>query len=285
MTSGAAVLPTVVVKPTSGWTSLKLGDVWEYRELLYFLVWRDVKVRYKQTALGAAWAILQPAMTMVVFTIFFGNLAGVGSDGLPYPLFSYAGLLPWTFFAQGVSQASDSLVGSANLVRKVYFPRLVIPAASVVGGLVDFAIAFVVLGVLMAWYGVAPGANAVFVPVFLAVAFVTALGVGTWLSALNVQFRDVKYVLPFFIQLWLFVTPVIYPASRVAAKLKQMGIPVWIYGLNPMAGVVEGFRWSLLGAGSRPGPVVLVSAAMSLLLLVSGAFYFRRMERTFADVV
>jgi lipopolysaccharide transport system permease protein len=244
-----------------------------------------VKVRYKQTALGAAWAILQPAMTMVVFTIFFGNLAGVGSDGLPYPLFSYAGLLPWTFFAQGVSQASDSLVGSANLVRKVYFPRLVIPAASVVGGLVDFAIAFVVLGVLMAWYGVAPGATVVFVPVFLLLAFVTALGVGTWLSALNVQFRDVKYVLPFFIQLWLFVTPVIYPASRVAAKLKQMGIPVWIYGLNPMAGVVEGFRWSLLGSGTRPGPVVLVSAAMSLLLLVSGAFYFRRMERTFADVV
>jgi lipopolysaccharide transport system permease protein len=277
--------PLLSIRPPARWPRLSLRELWLYRDLLYTFAQRDVKVRYKQTALGAAWAILQPAMTMVVFTIFFGNLAGVGSDGLPYPLFSYAGLLPWTFFAQGVSQASDSLVGSANLVRKVYFPRLVIPAASVVGGLVDFAIAFVVLGVLMAWYGVAPGSTVVFVPVFLLLAFVTALGVGTWLSALNVQFRDVKYVLPFFIQLWLFVTPVIYPASRVAAKLKQMGVPVWIYGLNPMAGVVEGFRWSLLGSGTRPGPVVLVSAAMSLLLLVSGAFYFRRMERTFADVV
>jgi lipopolysaccharide transport system permease protein len=288
-TTGATALsqelPTVLIKPTRGWTSLRLGDVWEYRELLYFLVWRDVKVRYKQTALGAAWAILQPLMTMVVFTIFFGNLAGVGSDGLPYPLFSYAALLPWTFFAQGLSQASDSLVGSANLVRKVYFPRLVIPAASVIGGIVDFAIAFVVLGVLMAWYGVRPSATVVFLPLLLFLAFCTALGVGMWLSALNVQYRDVKYVLPFFIQLWLFVTPVIYPASRVTTKLGQMGIPVWLYGLNPMVGVVEGFRWSLLGVGTRPGPLILASAGMSALLLVSGAFYFRRMERTFADVV
>jgi lipopolysaccharide transport system permease protein len=278
-------LPTVVVQPTRGWTSLRLGDVWEYRELLYFLVWRDVKVRYKQTALGAAWAVLQPAMTMVVFTIFFGNLAGVGSDGLPYPLFSYAGLLPWTFFAQGLSQASDSLVGSANLVRKVYFPRLVIPAASVVAGLVDFAIAFLLLAALMAWYGVAPTAAAAFLPLFLLLAFATALGVGMWLSALNVQYRDVKYVLPFFVQIWLFVTPVIYPASRVAARLQKIGIPEWVYGLNPMVGVVEGFRWSLLGAGTRPGSMILASALVSTVLLVSGAFYFRRMERTFADVV
>ncbi len=277
--------PTVLIQPTRGWMSLRLGDVWEYRELLYFLVWRDVKVRYKQTALGAAWAILQPAMTMIVFTIFFGNLAGVGSDGLPYPLFSYAALLPWTFFAQGLSQASDSLVGSANLVRKVYFPRLVIPAASVIGGVVDFAIAFIVLVALMAWYGIRPSAAIAFLPLFLLLAFAAALGVGMWLSALNVQYRDVKYVLPFFIQLWLFVTPVIYPASRVTTKLREIGIPVWVYGLNPMVGVVEGFRWSLLGVGSRPGPLILASVAMSALLLVSGAFYFRRMERTFADVV
>jgi lipopolysaccharide transport system permease protein len=278
-------IPTVLIEPTRGWTSLRLGDVWEYRELLYFLVWRDVKVRYKQTALGAAWAILQPLMTMVVFTIFFGNLAGVGSDGLPYPIFSYAALLPWTFFAQGLSQSSDSLVASANLVRKVYFPRLVIPAASVLAGVVDFAIAFVVLFALMAYYGIWPSAAVIFLPLLLLLAFATALGVGMWLSALNVQYRDVKYVLPFFIQLWLFVTPVIYPASRVTTKLVQLGLPAWIYGLNPMVGVVEGFRWSLLGVGTRPGPVILASAAVTAVLLISGAFYFRRMERTFADVV
>lgn len=278
-------IPTVLIEPTHGWTSLRLGDVWEYRELLYFLVWRDVKVRYKQTALGAAWAILQPLLTMVVFTIFFGNLAGVGSDGLPYPIFSYAGLLPWTFFAQGLSQSSDSLVSSANLVRKVYFPRLVIPTASVLAGVVDFAIAFVVLFALMAYYGIWPSAAVVFLPLLLLLAFATALGVGMWLSALNVQYRDVKYVVPFFIQLWLFVTPVIYPASRVTKKLAQFGIPAWAYGLNPMVGVVEGFRWSLLRVGTPPGPVILASAAVTTVLLVSGAFYFRRMERTFADVV
>jgi lipopolysaccharide transport system permease protein len=222
---------------------------------------------------------------MAVFTIFFGKLAGVGSDGLPYPIFSYAALLPWTFFAQGLSQSSDSLVASANLVRKVYFPRLVIPAASVLAGVVDFAIAFVVLFALMAYYGIWPSAAVVFLPLLLLLAFATALGVGMWLSALNVQYRDVKYVLPFFIQLWLFVTPVIYPASRVTTKLVQLGLPAWIYGLNPMVGVVEGFRWSLLGVGTQPGPVILASAAVTAVLLISGAFYFRRMERTFADVV
>jgi lipopolysaccharide transport system permease protein len=278
-------IPTVLIEPTRGWTSLRLGDVWEYRELLYFLVWRDVKVRYKQTVLGAAWAILQPLMTMVVFTIFFGNLAGIGSDGLPYPIFSYAALLPWTFFAQGLSQSSDSLVSSANLVRKVYFPRLVIPVASVLAGVVDFAIAFVVLFALMAYYGIWPSGAVAFLPLLLLLAFATALGVGMWLAALNVQYRDVKYVVPFFIQLWLFVTPVIYPASRVTTKLAQLGIPTWVYGLNPMVGVVEGFRWSLLGVGTRPGPVILASAAATTALLVSGAFYFRRMEKTFADVV
>jgi lipopolysaccharide transport system permease protein len=281
----SSAIPSVVIEPSRGWTSLRLRDVWEYRELLYFLGWRDVKVRYKQTALGAAWAILQPLLAMVVFTIFFGNLAGVGSDGLPYPIFSYTALLPWTFFAQGLSQSSDSLVGSANLVRKVYFPRLVIPAASVLAGVVDFAIAFVVLFGLMAYYGIWPSSAVVFLPLFLLLAFATALGFGMWLAALNVQYRDVKYVVPFFIQLWLFVTPVIYPASRVTTKLAELGLPTWIYGLNPMAGVVEGFRWSLLGVGTRPGPVILASAVVTTVLLLSGAFYFRRMERTFADVV
>jgi homopolymeric O-antigen transport system permease protein len=280
-----AAVPTVVISPSKGWVSLRLREVWEYRELLYFLVWRDVKVRYKQTALGASWAILQPLLTMVVFTIFFGNLAGVGSDGLPYPLFSYAGLLPWTFFAQGLSQCSDSLVSSANLLRKVYFPRLVIPAASVLAVVVDFAIAFVVLLGMMVYYGVPPSRHSLLLLPLLVLAFCTSLGVGMWLAALNVQYRDVRYVVPFFIQIWLFVTPVIYPASRVAGKLEQLGIPVWIYGLNPMAGVVEGFRWALLDAGPRPGPVILASTAVAAVLLVTGAMYFRRMEKTFADVV
>ncbi len=277
--------PTFVIEPSHGWTSLRLADLWEYRELLYFLVWRDVKVRYKQTALGAAWAVLQPLLAMLVFTIFFGNLAGIGSEGLPYPIFSYAALLPWTFFAQGLSQSSDSLVTQANLVRKVYFPRLVIPTASVLAGVVDFAIAFVVLIVMMVFYGIRPSAAVVFLPLLLLLAFATALGVGMWLSALNVQYRDVRYVVPFFVQLWLFVTPVIYPASRVTARLEKLGIPAWVYGLNPMAGVVEGFRWSILGVGSRPGPVIAAGCAVTLALLVSGAFYFRRVERTFADVV
>jgi lipopolysaccharide transport system permease protein len=278
-------VPTVVIRPSTGWISLKLEELWDYRELVYFLVWRDVKVRYKQTVLGAAWAILQPLLTMVVFTIFFGKMANIGSDGLPYPIFSYAGLLPWTFFAQGLTQSSDSLVGSANLLKKVYFPRLVLPTASVLAGVVDFAIAFVVLIGMMVYYGVYPSLTILFLPLLLLLAFSTALGVGMWLSALNVQYRDVRYVVPFFVQIWLFVTPVIYPASRVTAKLHELGLPAWLYGLNPMAGVIEGFRWAMLGSGSHPGPVILASSAISGALLVSGAFYFRRMERSFADVV
>jgi len=280
-----AEAPTVIIRPSTGWISLKLKELWDYRELVYFLVWRDVKVRYKQTVLGAAWAILQPLLAMVVFTVFFGKLASIGSDGLPYPIFSYAGLLPWTFFAQGLTQSSDSLVGSANLLKKVYFPRLVLPAASVLAGVVDFAIAFVVLLGMMVFYGVYPSLTVLFLPLLLLLAFTTALGVGMWLSALNVQYRDVRYVVPFFVQIWLFVTPVIYPASRVTSKLHELGLPAWIYGLNPMAGVVEGFRWAMLGTGTRPGPVILASSAISAFLLVSGAFYFRRMERSFADVV
>lgn len=283
--AGDVELPRFVIRPERGWMSLGLAEVWDYRELLYFLVWRDVKVRYKQTALGAAWAVLQPVMTMLVFTIFFGKLANVGSEGLPYPIFSYAGLLPWTFFAQGLSMSSDSLVGSQNLIKRVYFPRLVIPAASVLAGAVDFAIAFVILIGMMIGYRVHPSATIVLLPLFMLLALVTSLGVGVWLSALNVEYRDVKYVVPFGIQIWLFVTPVIYPTNRVTGWLVAHHIPAWVYGLNPMTGVVEGFRWALLGVGNRPGPVAAASAAMACAMLVAGAYYFRRMERTFADVV
>jgi lipopolysaccharide transport system permease protein len=277
--------PVFIIRPSRGWMSLGLAEIWAYRELLYFLVWRDIKVRYKQTALGAAWAVLQPLMTMIVFTVFFGKLANVGSDGLPYPLFSYAGLLPWTFFAQGLSMSSDSLVGQSALIKRVYFPRLVIPASSVLAGTVDFSIAFVILLGMMVGYHVHPTAAIVFLPLFLLLALATSLGVGVWLSALNVEYRDVKYVVPFVIQIWLFVTPVIYPSAKVTKWLAAHGLPGWLYGLNPMTGVVEGFRWALFGVGARPGPVVAASAAMSLGMLVAGAYYFRRMERTFADVV
>ncbi|HKB69426.1 MAG TPA: ABC transporter permease [Thermoanaerobaculia bacterium] len=277
--------PTFVIRPSRGWMSLGLSEIWDYRELLYFLVWRDVKVRYKQTALGAAWAVLQPLMTMIVFTVFFGKLANVGSEGLPYPIFSYAGLLPWTFFAQGLSMSSDSLVGSSALIKRVYFPRLVIPMSSVLAGTVDFSIAFVILLGMMLGYHVHPTAGVVLLPLFLLLALTTSLGVGVWLSALNVEYRDVKYVVPFVVQLWLFVTPVIYPSAKVTKWLVSHGLPGWLYGLNPMTGVVEGFRWALLGSGARPGPVVAASAVVSVSMLVAGAYYFRRMERTFADVV
>jgi lipopolysaccharide transport system permease protein len=285
MSVSAAPVPAVTIAPERGWASLKLGDVWEFRGLLFFLVWRDVKVRYKQTLLGAAWAILQPLLTMIVFTIFFGRLAGVGSEGLPYPLFSYAGLLPWTYFAQAVTLSSQSLVSSQNLIRKVYFPRLVVPSAAVLAGLVDLALASVVLGGLMAAYRVAPPIEALWLPAFALLAVVTALAAGLWLAALNVKYRDVRYVVPFLVQIWLFVTPVIYPARRVLERLEQLSWPGWIYGLNPMVGVVEGFRWAALGAGQPPGPVLAASAAVSLAALVGGAFYFRRVEREFADVV
>jgi lipopolysaccharide transport system permease protein len=285
VTSSTLPPSRLLIRPSRGWASLQLRDIWLYRELLYFLIWRDVKVRYKQTALGAAWAVLQPLLTMIVFTIFFGRLAGVGSDGLPYPIFSYAGLLPWTFFAESMAKSSASLVGSANLIKKVYFPRLIIPISSVLSGLVDFAFAFGVLIAMMAYYRVSPTFTILWLPAFLVLAMAAALGIGMWLSALNVEYRDVRYVVPFFVQIWLFVTPVIYPGSRVVAKLRALGLPVWLYGLNPMAGVVDGFRWALLGAVPFPGPVILASAVVTCLLLVSGAVYFRRMERVFADVV
>ena len=274
-----ASLPVTIVRPSRGWISLDLRNLWEYRELLYFLTWRDIKVRYKQTVLGAAWAIIQPVFTMVVFSLFFGNLAKMPSDGIPYPIFSYAALVPWTFFANGLSNSSTSLVGSANLIRKVYFPRLVVPISAVISGGVDFALAFAVLLGLMLYYGIIPTAAVVWLPLLLVLALVTALGVGLWLTAMNVQFRDVRYAVPFLIQAWMFATPIAYPSSLLDEPWRTL------YGINPMAGVVEGFRWALLGTGIPPGPIVLVSTLVAVGLLVSGAFYFRRMEKTFADVV
>ena len=268
-----------IIRPSRGWISLNLRDLWEYRDLLYFLTWRDIKVRYKQTVLGAAWAIIQPLFTMVVFSLFFGKLAKMPSDDIPYPVFSYAALVPWTFFANGLSQSSSSLVASANLIKKVYFPRLVVPISAVVSGGVDFALAFVVLLGMMLFYGIVPTAAVLWLPLLLLLALVTSLGVGLWLTAMNVQFRDVRYAVPFLIQAWMFATPIAYPSSLLDEPWRTL------YGINPMAGVVEGFRWALLGAQTAPGPIVLVSALVAVGLLVSGAYYFRRMEKTFADVV
>jgi lipopolysaccharide transport system permease protein len=268
-----------IIRPSRGWVSLRLHELWEYHELLYFLTWRDIKVRYKQTILGAAWAIIQPFFTMVAFSLFFGGLAKVPSDGIPYPIFSYAALVPWTFFAHGLAQASNSLIDSANLIRKVYFPRLIIPIATVLSGVVDFTLAFIMLLGMMLFYGIMPTVNALWLPLLLVLALVTALGVGLWLAAMNVQFRDVRYTVPFLTQFWLFVTPIAYPSSLLAEPWRTL------YAINPMVGVVEGFRWALLGAETAPGPIIIISSLAALVLLASGAFYFRRTEKTFADVV
>jgi lipopolysaccharide transport system permease protein len=271
-------IPVLRIEPSRGWVSLKLKELWDYHELLYFLTWRDIKVRYKQTVLGAAWAIIQPFFTMIVFSLFFGRLAKIPSDGIPYPIFSYAALVPWTFFANGLSQSSNSLVGGANLIKKVYFPRLVMPISGVVSGVVDFILAFIVLLGMMLFYHILPSANIIWLPFFLLLAFVTSLGVGLWLSAMNVQFRDVRYVVPFLTQFWLFATPIAYPSSLLPEPWRTL------YGINPMVGVVEGFRWALLRTDTAPGPIIIVSTLASLAILVSGAYYFRRMEKTFADV-
>ncbi len=272
--------PVVIrIEPSRGWVSLKLGELWEYKELLYFLIWRDIKVRYKQTVMGAAWAFIQPFFTMVVFSLFFGRLAKIPSDGVPYPLFSFAALLPWTFFANGLSNASNSLVGSSNLITKVYFPRLAIPIANVFSGIVDFSIAFVTLMGMMLYYGMMPTWNALWLPLLLLLALVTALGVSLWLSAMNVQFRDVKYTIPFITQFWLFATPIAYPSSLLTEPWKS------VYAINPMVGVVEGFRWALLSTDTAPGLPVLISTVVAVTILVGGLFYFRRLEKTFADVV
>jgi lipopolysaccharide transport system permease protein len=267
------------IRPSRGWTSLQLHELWEYRELVYFLIWRDIKVRYKQTALGAGWAIIQPVFTMLVFSLFFGRLAKMPSDGVPYHLFSMAGLVPWTFFANGLVQSSNSTVGSAQLIQKVYFPRLVIPVAAVLSGVVDFLLSFSVLIALILAAGVSITAGVLWLPLLLLLALATALGVGLWLAALNVLYRDVRYILPFVVQLWMFATPIAYPSSLLHEPWRT------VYGLNPMVGVVEGFRWALLGTKTAPGPLLVVSAVASLAILIGGAYYFRRMERTFADVV
>ena len=268
-----------IIEPSHGWLSLNLRDLWEYRDLLFFLAWRDISVRYKQTVLGAAWAIIQPFFSMVVFSLFFGRLAKIPSEGVPYPIFSYAALLPWHYFATAMASSSDSLIGSQNLLTKVYFPRLVIPLASVIPAMVDFAVAFVVLLGMMLFYHIAPTWNIVWLPAFLLLALITALGVGLWLSAMNVKYRDIRYAVPFLVQFWMFASPVTYPSSLVPETWRAL------YGLNPLAGVIEGFRWALLGTETAPGPMTAVSALAALLLLLSGAFYFRRMEKTFADVV
>lgn len=277
--ANASEAPVIVIRPSKGWVPLKLRDLWQYRELLYFLIWRDVKVRYKQTALGAAWAIIQPFFTMVVFSVVFGQLAKIPSDGLPYPIFAYCALLPWQLFSHALTESGNSLVANERLITKVYFPRLVIPLSAVVAGLVDFGIAFVILLVMMAYYGISPTGAVFTLPFFLVLALGTALAVGLWLSALNVQYRDVRYTIPFLTQFWLFATPIAYPSSLVPEPWRLF------LGLNPMAGVVEGFRWALLGTAHPPGLILVVSVAAILALLVGGLYYFRRMERTFADVV
>lgn len=266
------------IKPSTGWIPVRLGELWDHRELVYFLTWRDFKVRYKQTVLGVLWAILQPLLTMVVFTFIFGRMAGLSSDGLPYPVFNFAALVPWTFFAYALGQASNSLVSSANILTKVYFPRLAMPLATVLSGLVDMALAFGVLLLLMAFYRIAPSANIVWVPLFFLLAFMAAVGVSLWLSAMNVLFRDVRYVIPFLTQVWFFLTPIAYSSTMIDEPWRTL------YGLNPMAGVVEGIRWSLLGAPASPG-LIAVSCITAPLILVFGAFYFSRMEKTFADVI
>ncbi len=270
---------TLWIEPIHGWANLKLQELWEYRELLYFLVWRDVKVRYKQAALGAAWAILQPLLTMLIFSIIFGMFAKVPSDGTPYPLFAFVALVPWNFFASSMAQSSNSVVGSSNLITKVYFPRLAIPLASVLAGLVDFSLAFVVLLGLMIYYKRVPTIHVYWLPFFLLLELCAAVGMGFWLSAMNVKYRDVRYVVPFLVQFWMYASPIIYPSSMIPARFRTL------YALNPMVGVVDGFRWALLGTKTAPGPMLIASSAATVAFLIGGALYFRRMEAQFADVV
>ncbi len=275
---GLGSAPTIIIRPSGGWIPINLRDLWLYRELLYFLTWREIKVRYKQTVLGFAWAIIQPFFMMIVFTLFFGTLAKVPSEGIPYPLFNYAALLPWTLFAEGITRSSNSLVQDANLVKKVYFPRLVMPLSGILSPLVDFAIAFTILVGMMFYFGYAPTVNVLWLPAFIVLALMTSLGVGLWLSTINVKYRDVRYAIPFLIQLWLFASPVVYSSSLLPERFQA------IYGLNPMSGVIEGFRWSLLGT-EPPGSLIAISVIIVIVILISGVFYFRRSEKTFADVI
>ena len=270
---------TLVIRPTTGWSAPRLGELWASRELLYFLTWRDIKVRYKQTALGAAWALLQPLFTMIVFSVLFGRLGKMPSDGLPYPVFTMCGLVLWRLFADSLGASSNSLVANERLVTKVYFPRLVIPLAAVGTGLVDFLIALLILVTMMGYYGIAPGRAVLFAPVFMVMAVGTSLGVGLWLSAINVRYRDVRHTVSFLVQIWMFLTPVVYPMSLIPRRWQ------FLYALNPMAGAVEGWRWAVLGKTDPPGASLAVSGAVIALVLAGGLFYFRRMEKTFADLV
>ncbi len=272
-------VPVLRITPPTRWWVLPAAELWEYRELLYFFVWRDIKIRYKQTAIGAAWAVLQPFLTMLTFTLFFGHLAHVPSDGLPYPVFYYSALLPYTYFSSALQASTNTIVDNQRLITKVYFPRLALPLSSVLSGLMDFAISFVMFAAIMAYYKIIPGWTVLWTPFFLLLAVLTALGVGLWLSALNAIYRDVRYVVPFLVQFWMFASPVAYPASLVPAKWR------WLYGLNPMAGVIEGFRWSLTGHGSPPSRLILISSLVVLAVLFSGIAYFQKVETTVADVV
>jgi lipopolysaccharide transport system permease protein len=278
--SAGQSLPRTVIQPSQGWAPLNLKELSEYKDVLYFLIWRDIKVRYKQTAIGVAWAVIQPFMTMVVLAVFLGRLAKVPSDGVPYPIFAFAGLVPWAFFAHGLFQSTTSLVASGQLIKKVYFPRLLIPTARVLSGMPDIALSFLLLLGLCWYYGLRPNPAALlWIPIFLALTVVTALALGLWLSALSAKYRDIQHAVPFMIQLWFFATPIAYPASLLDERWRPL------YGLNPMVGVVEGFRWALLGTGNPLGLAMVVSSAAALTLLLSGAFFFRRMESTFADVL
>jgi lipopolysaccharide transport system permease protein len=271
--------PVVRIEARRGWLALDLGELWAYRDLVYFFIWRDIKVRYKQTAIGAAWAILQPVLTMMVFSLFFGKLARIPSQGLPYPIFYYTALLPWMYFATAMQSATNVVVEQQRVITKIYFPRVVLPIAAVLAGLLDFAISFAVLLALMAYYRMAPTGAVIWLPLFTLLAVFTALGVGLWLSALNALYRDVRYVVPFLIQFWLFASPVAYPSSLVPEKWR------WLYGLNPMAGVIEGFRWALTGHGQPPGILLAASSAAVVLLVLTGLVYYHAMEGTIADVV
>ena len=276
--SGSAPLLHTHIAPSRGRVRLQLHELWDYHELLYFLTWRDIKVRYKQTALGVTWAVLQPLLTMFVFWIFFNRLGKIESDGAPYPLWSLTGLLPWNFLSSAISQASASLVSNANMIKKIYFPRLIAPISSVLSGIVDFGVSFVLLLILMCFFPLHLSWSLLLLPLFLLLAITTSMAVGIWLAALNVAYRDVRYAVPFLMQFWMFITPLAYPSSLIPEPWRTL------YGLNPMVGVVEGFRWALLGT-SYPGPLLLVSIASALLMLVSGVTYFRRVERTFADII
>lgn len=260
--------------------SLQVNELWKYRELFYFLTWRDVKIRYKQTVLGIAWALIQPLLSMIVFTLFFGELAGIASNGIPYPVFSYTALVPWTFFATALARSSNSLVGNANLIKKVYFPRVLVPVSATFACIFDFLLAFLILILMMVFYGIFPSGNIIFLPFFILLSLMTSLGAGLWLSALNVQFRDIRYTIPFLTQLWLFVSPVVYPSTMIENDMLRT-----VYGINPMVGVIEGFRWTLLDSANPFDLVFIVSFIVACILFGSGVLYFQRTEHNFADVV